>query len=86
MLKLDVSLLPAAVGHGVGVELEYPMVEELDDKELVRFKEMIMANSVQLDSLAQLLIEKRIFTEDEFYAKLKEVLIQYEGKEKPSKG
>jgi len=62
------------------------MVEELDDKELVRFKEMIMANSVQLDSLAQLLIEKRIFTEDEFYAKLKEVLIQYEGKEKPSKG
>ena len=46
------------------------MVEELDDKELVRFKEMIMANSVQLDSLAQLLIEKRIFTEDEFYAKL----------------
>ena len=86
MLKLDVSLLPAAVGHGVGAELEYPMVEELDDKELVRFKEMIMANSVQLDSLAQLLIEKRIFTEDEFYAKLKEVLIQYEGKEKPSKG
>ena len=86
MLKLCVSLLPAVVGHGVGAELEYPMVEELDDKELVRFKEMIMANSVQLDSLAQLLIEKRIFTEDEFYAKLKEVLIQYEGKEKPSKG
>jgi hypothetical protein len=86
MLKLAVSLLPAVVGHGVGAELEYPMVEELDDKELVRFKEMIMANSVQLDSLAQLLIEKRIFTEDEFYAKLKEVLIQYEGKEKPSKG
>ena len=72
-------------GHGVGAELEYPMVEELNDKELVRFKEMIMANSVQLDSLTQLLIERGTFTEDEFYAKLKEVLIQYEGKEKPSK-
>ena len=85
MLKLDVSLLPAAVGHGVGAELEYQMVEELDDKELVRFKEMIMANSVQLDTIAQLLIEKGIITEDEFYAKLREVLVQYEGKEKPSK-
>ena len=85
MLKLDVSLLPAVVGHGVGAELEYPMAEKLNDKELVRFKEMIMANSIQLDTIAQLLIERGIFTEDEFYAKLKEVLIQYEGKEKPSK-
>ena len=78
MLKLDVSLLPAVVGHGVGAELEYPMVEELDDKELVRFKEMIMANSVQVDALAQLLIEKGLITEDEFHKKLKDVLMEYE--------
>ena len=58
------------------------MAEKLDDKELVIFKEMIMANSVQLDTIAQLLIERGIFTEDEFYAKLKEVLLQYEGKGK----
>ena len=82
MLKLDVSLLPAVVGHGVGAELEYTMVEELDDKELVSFKEMIMANSVQLDTIAQLLIEKGIITEDDFYWKLKEVQMEYESKGK----
>ena len=35
------------------------MAELLDDKELVSFKEMLMANSIQVDALAQLLIEKR---------------------------
>ena len=80
MLKLDVSLPPAVVGHGVGAESEYPMAEKLDDKELVRFKEMIMANSIQMDTLAQLLIEKGLITKDEFHSKLKDVLMEYEGK------
>ena len=46
---------------------------------------MMMANSIQLDAMAQLLIEKGLITEDEFHSKLKEVLVQYEGKGKPSK-
>ena len=78
MLKLDVSLLPAVVGHGVGAELEYPMAEKLDDKELVNFKDMIMANSVQVDALAQLLIEKGVITEEEFHSELREVMAEYE--------
>ena len=61
------------------------MAERLDDKELVSFEEMIMANSVQVDTLAQLLIEKGLITEDEFHSKLKDVLMEYEGKEKSSK-
>jgi len=44
-----------------------------------------MANSIQLDTITQLLIERGIFTADEFYAKLKEVMMQYEGKGKPGK-
>jgi hypothetical protein len=36
------------------------MVEKLDDKELVNFKEMLIANSIQVDALAQLLIEKGV--------------------------
>ena len=80
MLKLDVSLLPAMTGHGVVEELENLMAEKLDDKELVNFKDMIMANSIQVDALAQLLIEKGLITEDEFHSKLKEVLLEYEGK------
>jgi len=46
----------------------------------VTFKEMLMANSIQVDAFAQLLIEKGIITEDEFYRKLKEVQRQYEKK------
>jgi hypothetical protein len=53
------------------------MAQILDEKELVTFKEMLMANSIMVDALAQLLISKGIFTEDELYGKLKEVQDQY---------
>ena len=56
------------------------MAERLDDKELVTFKEMMMANSIQVDAMAQLLIEKGIITEDEFYTKLKQVQAEYQSK------
>ena len=53
------------------------MAEKLDEKELVSFKELLMANSYQTDALTQLLIEKGIITEQEFYLKLKQVQLQY---------
>ena len=56
------------------------MAEKLDDKELVTFKEMLMANSIQVDVLVQLLIEKGLITEEEFYSKLKEVQAEYQSK------
>jgi hypothetical protein len=56
------------------------MEEILDDKELVKFKEMLMANSIQVDALAQLLIEKGIISEQEFFAKLKMVQMDYKSK------
>ena len=40
------------------------MTQRLDDKELVTFKEMIMANCIQVDVLAQLLIEKGLVPEE----------------------
>jgi hypothetical protein len=49
------------------------MAQSLDDRDLVTFKEMLLANSTMVDALAQLLISKGVFTEDEFYAKLREV-------------
>lgn len=36
-----------------------------------------MASSIQVDALSQLLIEKGLITEDEFYAKLKQVQMEY---------
>lgn len=39
-----------------------------------------MPNSTRVDALAQLLIEKGIITEQESFAKLKQVKMEYEAK------
>ncbi len=57
------------------------MAQNLDDSELVSFKELLMANSIQTDALAQLLIEKGIITQDEFFTKLKQVQAEYQSKQ-----
>ena len=56
------------------------MAGKLNDKELVSFKEMLIANSIQVDALSQLLIEKGKITEQEFFTKLKMVQMEYESK------
>jgi len=53
------------------------MAQKLDPNELVTFKELLMANSIQVDTAVQLLIEKGFFTEDEFFTKMKQVQIEY---------
>jgi hypothetical protein len=54
------------------------MVQKLDDSELVSFRELLMANSIQVDAAVQLLIEKGFFSQDEFFKKLKKVQSQYQ--------
>jgi hypothetical protein len=49
------------------------MAEKLDQDELVSFKELLMANSIQVDTLTRLLIDKGIFLKDEFFITLKQV-------------
>ena len=44
------------------------MAQKLSKKELVTFEELVVANSIQVDALAQLLMEKGIITKDEFVA------------------
>ncbi len=44
------------------------MAEQISEKELETFKEVLMANSIQVDAVAQLLIEKGLITEEEFMA------------------
>jgi len=56
------------------------MAEKLDPNELVNFKELLMANSIQVDAIAQLLIKKGIFTKEEFFDMLKQVQREYGGK------
>ena len=56
------------------------MAQKLEDKDLVTFKELLMANSIQVDTLAQLLIEKGIISREEFFLKLKEVQAEYDSR------
>ena len=56
------------------------MAEQLDPKELVRFQELLMANSIIVDSLTQLLVEKGIITNEAFFAKMTQVQAEYHRK------
>ena len=60
--------------------LEYPMAEKLNDKEIVSLEELLMANVIQTDAVTQLLIEKGIISEQEFFTKLKQVQAEWESK------
>ncbi len=56
------------------------MAQKLDNSELVTFKELLMANSIQVDALAQLMIRKGFITKEEFFDMLKEVQAEYQSK------
>ena len=44
------------------------MAHALDPKELVDFRELVMANTIQVDTMYMLLTQKGYFTEAEFLA------------------
>lgn len=54
------------------------MAHELDPKDLVDFREMVMVNTIQVDTMYQLLIQKGYFTEAEFLGKMKVVQAEYQ--------
>ena len=56
------------------------MAEQLDPDELVSFRELLIANSIQIDAMAMLLVEKGVITNEEFFAKLKQVQMEYKRK------
>jgi len=56
------------------------MAEKLDQKEITTLEELFWANMYQLDAVPQLLIEKGIISEQEFFTKLKQVQAEWEKK------
>jgi len=54
------------------------MANKLNPEDLVTFKELLLANSIQVDALVQLLVEEGLISEQRFFQKLKEVQAQYE--------
>ena len=60
------------------------MATELNSKEIVDFRELVMTNTIQVDTMYRLLIEKGYFTEAEFLDKMKEVQTLFmKGKNQP---
>ena len=56
------------------------MAQKLDQDELVSFRELLISNTIQLDVVSRLLIEKGLFTKEEYFTKLKEVQGEYKSK------
>ncbi len=56
------------------------MENQTDGKELASFKELLIADTIQIDALCRLLVEKGIITENELYSKLKDVQAEYNSK------
>ena len=57
------------------------IAKKLDPSELVFFKELLMANSIQIDALCQLLIEKGLMAENEYFTKLQYFQAEYRARQ-----
>ncbi len=56
------------------------MAQQKDQPELIPIHELVGSNTIQLDAIYQLMIEKGYFTEAEFLAKMKEVQADYQNR------
>ena len=54
------------------------MTKRTDSGDAVSLEKLTIANTFQVDALAQLLFEKELISEQEFFSKLKQVQLQYE--------
>ena len=60
------------------------MAQQLNQDELVSFRELLISNTIQLDVVTRVLVEKGIITDEEFFVKLKEVQAEYHSKSSQS--
>lgn len=54
------------------------MAQKLEENEIVPFKEIQITNSIQMDVLAQLLIDEGIITQEKIFNKVKQVQASYQ--------
>lgn len=53
------------------------MAQQLNPEELASFKELLISDMIEIQTVAQLLIEKGIITQREYGVKLKQVQAEY---------
>ncbi len=57
------------------------MAEKHRSNDLVDVEELLVSNTIQLDAITQLLIQKEIITQEEFFDMLKNVQMEYKRKD-----
>ena len=57
---------------------EMIVVDQSDSNEIATIQDLLMANSMQLDAIAQLLIEKGLFSKEELFDMLKRIQKEYQ--------
>jgi hypothetical protein len=57
---------------------EMIVLDKSDSNEIATIQDLLMANSMQLDAIAQLLIEKGLFSKEELFDMLKRIQKEYE--------
>ena len=58
------------------------MPKKLESKETVNLQELLIAQMIQIDTISMLLIDKGVFTQEEFFEKLKTVKAEYENRKR----
>ena len=53
------------------------MIKQDSTDDFQKLKELTLTNTIQVDTIARLLIEKGIFTKDEYLDKMREVQSEY---------
>jgi hypothetical protein len=59
-------------------EGEVIVADQSDSNEITTIQDLLMANSMQLDAIAQLLIEKGVFSKEDLFNMLKRIQKEYQ--------
>jgi hypothetical protein len=59
-------------------ESEVILADQSDSNEIATIQDLLMANSMQLDAIAQLLIEKGVFSKEDLFNMLKRIQKEYQ--------
>ncbi len=60
-----------------------PVPEDSESKKLVGLEKLLVSNTIQLEAVTRLLLEKGIIEEDELLALMKTVQAEYQNNQKP---
>ena len=62
---------------------DLPVPEDSESKKLVGLEKLLVSNTIQLEAVTRLLLDKGIIEEDELLAMMKTVQAEYQNKQKP---